>query len=471
MLAVRFEGGAARGRNETPMNSQRYVVMGAGEVGFHLARSLSSEGHSVTVIELDPARCARVDEELDVATVRGNGSHAPVLEQARVEGCDLFIAVSSQDEANLAASLLAKRLGARRSVVRVGAADELIGRRHLYEEAFGADLLLSTQLLTTTRIVNLLRGLNTTAVEHLAEGKVQLRKVALDEASPLVERALAEVELPAGSRVVAFFRGEELVIPSGEDRAERGDEALILGNAEVINKVERMVAGSAGELGSAVIAGGSETGTAVASALEALGAQVRIIERERARARELASRYPGVHVLHGDATDLALLKAERVRDARYFVAVTGHDESNLMASLLAQELGVPEVVALVDRAETSHLWRRLGLMQVFSPRSLAYERIHEYIESGYSANIVSLHKGAAQVLERRLYAASPAAGVTLSEMSPPRGMIVGAVVRGSRVFVPGGRDRLEVGDLVILFVREEELGTVQLLFPGRDATA
>jgi trk system potassium uptake protein TrkA len=176
-------------------------------------------------------------------------------------------------------------------------------------------------------------------------------------------------------------------------------------------------------------------------------------------------------VLHGDATDLALLKAERVRDAAFFVAVTGHDESNLMASLVAQELGVPQVVALVDRAETSHLWRRLGLMQVFSPRALAYERIHEYIEGGYSANIVSLRRGAAQVLERRLHPASPAAGVTLAEFSPPRGLIVGAVVRGGKVFVPRGPDRLEAGDLVILFVHAEELATVQLLFPGGDAPA
>lgn len=453
------------------MSKQRYVVMGAGEVGFHLARSLSQEGHSVTVIELAADRCERLEDELDVAVVRGNGAHVPVLETARVDGCDLFLAVTSDDEANLAASLLSKRLGAARSVVRVGASSELIGHRHVYAEAFGADLLLSTQILTTSRIVNAIRGLNTTAVEYLAAGKVQLRKVALEDSSPLVEKPLAEVELPPGSLIVALFRDDELVIPSGDDRAEPGDEALILGDAEVIGKVERMVSGCAVEIGRVVVAGGSGTGTAVAEAMIGLGAEVQIIERERARARDLAARYPQAHVLHGDATDPALLKSERVSDAGYFVAVTGHDEANLMASLLANEMGVARVVALVDRAETSHLWRRLGLMEVFSPRSLAYERIHEYIESGYSSNIVSLQRGEAQVVERKLFEASPVAGVTLADIAPPRGLIVGAVVRGSKVLVPSGNDRLEVGDLVILFVNEEEMGTVQLLFPGRDAPA
>ena len=450
------------------MDRKRYVVMGAGEVGFHLARTLSQEGHSITVIERDGVRRARIEEELDVAVVAGNGAHLPVLEEAAVGGCDLFIAVSAEDESNLAASLLAKRMGAQRSVVRIGAADEVISNRQVYEEAFAVDLLLSTQLLTTTRIVNQLRGFNTTAVEHFAAGKVQLRKIALDDHSPLASRPLREVALPAGSLVVAFFRGEELIIPAGEDHALPGDEVLVLAAAEVIGEVERMVAAPPEELGTVVIAGGSATGVTVAAVLARLNATVKMVERDRTRARELAARFPDFEVLNGDVTDLALLKAERVAGARSFVAVTGHDETNLMASLLAQELGVPQVVALVDRGETSHLWRRLGLMQVFSPRILAYERVHEYIDGGYSANIVSLRRGAAQVVERRLYEASPAAGVSLAEMSPPRGLIVGAVVRGRRVFVPRGPDRLEVGDLVILFVREEELPTVQLLFPGRD---
>jgi len=450
------------------MERKRYVVMGAGEVGYHLARSLSEEDHDVVIIDADPGPIARADEELDVLTVHGNGAHLPVLERARVADCDLFMAVSSSDEANLAASLLAKSVGARRTVVRVGAADELITHRQVYEDVFGVDLLMSTQLLTTTRILNLIRGHNTVAVEYFAGGKVQLRRIHLREGSPLTLRPLRHVDLPADSLVVALFRGEELIIPGGDDRAEAGDEALILGRTEVISRFERMVTDRPERLGTVVIAGGGASGVTVARALEGFAVEVKLIERSRDRARELAELFPGFEVLHGDATDLSLLKAERIERASTFVALTGHDDTNLMATLLAQDLGVRQVVALVNRGETSHLWERLGLLQVFSPRSLAYERVREYIDSGYSVNIVSLQRGAAQVIERRLFEASPAAGVSLAEMNPPRGLIVGAVVRGRKVFVPRGPDRLEAGDLVILFVREEELGTVQLLFPGRE---
>ncbi len=448
------------------MASQRYVVMGAGEVGFHLARSLSAEGHDVTVIEIDPHKAERVEEELDVGTINGNGAQPAVLKRAGVDRCDLFMAVSSSDEANLAAARIAKHLGAMRTVVRVGEADEVISDRRLLEEVFAVDLLLSTQLLTTTRILNLIRGHNTMAVEYLAGGKVQLRKIRLDGDSPLTRKPLREVALPDDSLVVAYFRGRELIVPSGDDRAEPGDDALILGTTEVIRETERMVSSSQEVVGTVVIAGGGRTGRTVAQALRSFDAQVKIIERDRTDAEELAAMFPEFEVLHGDATDFSLLQAERIDLASIFVALTGNDESNLMASLLARDLGVPRELALVHRAETSHLWRRLGLHHVFSPRALAYARVREYIDSDYSANIVSLQRGAAVVIERRLRAASPVVGATLAELKPPRGLIVGSVVRGGKVFVPDGADRLEAGDLVILFVQEDELDTVRLLFPG-----
>lgn len=442
--------------------------MGAGEVGFHLARTLSHDGHDVIVIETDPARGERVEEEIDAAVVLGNGAEVPVLQRAGVEKCDLFMAVSSCDEANLAASALAKHLGAQRSVVRVGITEDVTTHRRLYETVFGIDQLFSTQLLSTTRILNHILGHNTLAVEYLARGKVQLRKIHLGEGSLLTRKPLHEVDMPSGSLVVAFYRGEDLIIPSGQDKAQAGDDALILCRAESTDRVERMVATKARHRGAVVIAGGGTTGFTVAETLGTQVDRVTIIERDRGCAQSLAAKLPNVEVIHGDATDISLLRSERIGDVRSFIAVTGNDERNLLASLLAQELGVKNVIALVQTTETTELWQRLGQIRVVSPRRIAAERIRNYIRGGYSANIVTLRRGHAQVLERTLAAASPAAGCTLAEIKPPRGVIVGAVVRGDRVFVPRGGDRLEVGDVVILFVQQEHLPTVQLLFPGRE---
>lgn len=448
--------------------SERYVVMGAGEVGFHLARTLSQEGHNVVVIESNPEQRDRVQDAIDAAVVAGNGAHVPVLEAAGVGQSDLFLAVSSNDEANLVASGLAKQLGAKRTVVRVGVAEDVTVHRRLYEEVFGVDLLLSTQLQATIRILNHVLGHNTMEVEYLAQGKIQLRRIHLEAGSPLTERPLHQVAMPAGSRIVALFRGDELIIPSGEDIPEVGGDALVLCKTEVTHRVERLVSPQARAFGKVVIAGGGTTGFNVAQALSHQTDQVKIIERDRRRAEQLAATFPQFEILNGDATDVSLMRAERIADARAFIALMGNDERNLMANLMAQELGVPQVIALVQRTETSHLWRKLGLKNIVSPRRIAAERIKNYIDRGYSANIISLQKGQAQVIERQLAEASPAAGVTLAEMSPPRGLIVGAVARGDKVFVPRGNDRLEVGDTVILFVAEEHVPTVRLLFPGHE---
>ncbi len=454
------------------MASKRYVVMGAGEVGYHLAESLSREGHSVVVIEPDPGARERVAQSLDVSVVAGNGAHLPVLEAAGAQRADLFMAVSSSDEANLTASALARHLGAQRTVVRVGIAEEVTTYRRHYEDVFGVDHLISTQLLATTQILNHILGHNTLAVEYLAKGKVQLRKVQLDKRSPLTRKSLGLQKMPPGSLVVGFYRGEDLLIPSGEDQAQPGDVALILYKTEVLAQLERLFGSRRRSLGYVVIGGGGATALTVANALVGRARKVKIIEQSRPRAEELAALLPEYEIVCGDVTELSLLRSERVEGAHAFVALTGNDEKNLMACLLAQELGISKVVALVQRSETSLLWKKLGTIDVVSPRRIAYQRIQEYIQQDYSGQVVSLAAGKVQVIERRLEPASPAAGVTLAEMSPPRGLIIGAVARkdrvrgGERVFVPQGKDRLEAGDRVILFVAEEEIPTVRLLFPG-----
>ena len=450
--------------------SEHYIVMGAGEVGFYLARKLSQEGHSLVVIESDPEKHNRVEAGIDAMAVLGSGTHVPVLEAAGVRRCDLFIAASSSDEANLAASSLAKRLGARRTVVRIGTVEDVTVHRRVYEEVFRVDLLLSTQLLAATRILNYILGHNTLEVEYLLRGEVQLRKIHLDDRSPLIRAPLRDVKLPEGSLVVALFRGEDLIVPGGDERAQSGDDVLVLCKSGRIDTVESFLVPRPRVPGAVVIAGGGTTCLPIAQALAGQVDGITIIECDRRRAEWLAAQSPHFEVVHGDATELSTLRAANVGRARALVSLMGNDERNLMANLLArEELGVPEVIAKVDRKETSKLWRRLGMMHIVSPRQIASERIHSYIRRGYNANIVSLRNGSAHVLERRLEPASPAAGVTLADLNPPRGVIVGALARGHRVFVPSGRDRLKVGDTVILFVEDEHLSTIRLLFPGRDA--
>jgi len=244
---------------------------------------------------------------------------------------------------------------------------------------------------------------------------------------------------------------------------------LLIGPPDAVEECERKATGRSRHLGLVVVAGGGETAQAVLARLEGQARRLKVIEAVRSRAEELAARFPNADIVHGDATDMSVLASEGVGTAKNFIALTGHDETNLMACLLAQELGARELTALVQKSETSSLWRKVALLDVVSPRTIAAEKIHGYIESNYEPHIVSFENGAAQFIQRRVYPQSAVAGGKLASIEIPQGLLVAAILRDGRARIPRGEDRIEAGDDVILFVKRSEAGVAQLLFPGADA--
>ncbi|MEZ4290335.1 MAG: NAD-binding protein [Myxococcota bacterium] len=339
----------------------------------------------------------------------------------------------------------------------------------VYEKNFKADLLLSTQLLTTTRVLNYVLGYNTLDIEYIAGGALQVRRTAIEAGSVLTQVPLSEANLPKGCLILAFISEGRVVVPTGSDRAKVGDDVLVIGTRDTISEVERRVSGHSQRVGLVVIAGGGDTARTVINGLEGQAARIKVIELDRVRAEALAAEFPHHDVIHGDATDMSVLASEGVGDARNFIALTGNDETNLMACLLAQELGARQLTALVQKSETSTLWRKVALLDVVSPRTIAAERIRTYIDSNYEPHIVSFENGAAEFIQRRVHAMSPTEGGLLENIEIPRGLLVAAVMRGGQAIIPRGGYRFEVGDEVVLFVRREEIGTAQLLFPGTDS--
>ncbi|HVS15514.1 MAG TPA: Trk system potassium transporter TrkA [Thermoanaerobaculia bacterium] len=447
--------------------TRRFTVMGAGELGTHLARTLHQEGHDVVLIDVDPERRSRVEDELDLSFVVGNATQIPVLEQAGVAGTELFIAASNSEEANLTASVLAKDLGAKRTAVRLETTEELTTYRSRYETLFHADLLLSPQVLATTQILNIVLGHNTHEIDFLAQGRIQLRTIDIQPGCDATQSTLREIAMPPGSLVVGYLdAAHELSIPTPDQHPQAGGQALVLCTSDAAPKVEKLFSSRFVDPEQVVIGGAGRKGIGVARALRGRVGDVKLIERDRRKAERVAAAMPDIQVIHGDATDANLLRAERADKPDAFVAAMAHDETNLLACLIAQEAGAREVIAVVRRTETSRLWKQTGRLHVVSPRFLAAERITDYIRNGYKPNLISLEGGALKVFQRTIHPASAVVGVSLEELNPPHGLLVGAVVRDEDVFVPNARDRMESGDQVILFVHRAELPTVRLLFPG-----
>lgn len=441
------------------------VIVGAGEVGHHLADILSREDHSVSVIDPDPAKARRMTESLDVQALVGDGTRADVLTQAGASKADLVVAVSDEDRVNMLACLLSKRLGAKRVILRLKDTSRLEGYRYFYKQALGFDVVLSTAELAAEEILSTVRERHALEVETFADGRVQLRRLRLREESELTAEPIASLRLPAGVLVVAVSRKDKFFVPSGEDQMAVEDQIYIIGEARDCDAFERMAGEKMSWKRSVVIMGAGSIGRQIARSLRGTaGVSILIIERDPARARMAAAESPEeVLVLEGDATDLDLLLEERIGDANVFIATTGDDENNMVACHLAKSLTVERTVALVNKASYRQIYDLLGIDQAISPRVLCANSILRFVRSGSPAAIAVIGDGKAEVLE---LTARFSEAKRIKNLGLPRGAVVGALVRGDVVKIPTGETQIEPGDQVIVFTLPENLEQVERTFRG-----
>jgi trk system potassium uptake protein TrkA len=446
------------------------AVIGAGEVGYHLAEILSRDEHRVSVIDADPSKARRLMETLDVHVVVGDGSRVDVLTKAGVPKADLVIAVTDHDLVNMLCCTLARKLGARRVILRLQDTSLLEGYRYFYKSAIGFDVVLSTSELAAEEIVNSVRQHNALEVESFAQGRVQLRRFRLPEGSPLVGPALAELDLPSGILIVALARGDVFVVPDGSQVLEKEDQIFVLGESEGLDEFERLTGAPAQGRRSVVILGAGSLGREVTRRLKAVaGISIRVIEREPGRARALAAEHTGdVLVLEGDATDLDLLYEEGIGEANVFVATSDDDELNMVVCQLARSLGVQRTMAVVNKASYRKIYDLLGIDQAISPRVLCANRILRFVRSEAVEAIAVLGEGRAQVLEVIVGNLGRKGTQKLRALGLPKGTVIGALVRDDEVLVPHGDTPVHTGDLAIVFTLPDNVDRALALLRGHE---
>lgn len=445
------------------------VVVGAGEVGYHIADILSREEHRVIVIENDPSQAQRLQESLDVQVLVGDATRVAILTQAGATKADLVVAVSNDDHVNMLTCTLAKHLGAKRVILRLHDLSQLTGFRYFYKQTLGFDLVLSTDELAAEEILGTVRQHRALEVESFADGRVQLRRLRIREPGELTADTLADLKLPHGLLVVAVARKDQFFVPGGDDKLAVDDQVYLIGRGPDLDQFE-LLAG-APKLGrrSVVIMGGGGVGEQIARRLDRTsGVSVRVIERSAARAREIAPGFSkNVMVLVGDATDLDLLMEERIGEANVFVATTADDERNIVACQLARSLGVERTVAMVNKASYRQIYDLLGVDRAISPRILCANHILRFVRSRSVSSIAVIADGRAEVLELEAHYKDGRPERKVRSLGLPRGTVVGAVVRGGEVIIPGGDTVIRDGDQVILFTLPENVPAVEQIFrPG-----
>jgi trk system potassium uptake protein TrkA len=440
----------------------KIVIVGAGEVGTHLGAVLSGRGDDVTIVEHNPERAARVDEELDVRVITGPGGSAATLHQAEVDASDYFIAMTSNDESNLVACSLARAIGARTVICRIH--DLIYTETGLlnYPLHFGIDMMLNPEALSAAEFAKSIRNPGRLAVEHIARGMIEAQRIRVDAAAPWQGKALRELRLPAEVRVGYTERGGVEDVPTADTVIEAGDVVTVFGPPDQLDQIRPKLDPQArtGEV-RVVIFGGSETAVALIRLLNHPRFRVSVIERNLDKCRRLAERFAQVTFINGDGTSLRLLEEEQVGMADYFVASTSDDERNVMTSVQAAKLGARHVQTVVNKTDyediLDNLRGTLRIETLVSPRRVTANEVVRYISPEPWIELFRFPRQAARIVEIRVAADSPAAGKTLRELGWPRHAVAVALLHKFQAKVPGADDRILGGDRVVVVTREDNL--------------
>lgn len=441
------------------------IIIGAGKVGFSIAQLLSSEEHDVVVIEQDEERSQLIDQVLDVKVINGSGASWRVLENAGVRNADMIVAVTELDELNMIACLLAKQYGVKTTVARVRNTEYVETPYFSPESLLGIDLIINPERVTAMEIAKIVMNPEALNVEYYAQGRVQLLELLIEEKSPLAGVRIKTLD-SSKYVIVAITRKHHTIVPGGNDTIHAGDHIFVVANTHDMPEVLKSIGVKRHRAENVIILGGGRTGCYVAQILEKrrLPINIKIIEKDPKRAREVSYLVRNALVINGDGSDLDLLESENVGQSDMYIAVSNDDKLNLLSSLIARNLGVPKTIAKVKRSDIMPLMQQVGVDVVFSPRLLTAGAILKYIRYGDIISVTVLGEEQAEMIELIAQPGSVAINKELHTIRFPKGSVLGAIVRENTVIIPSGNSIIQAGDQLMIFTLLKSVHKVEKLF-------
>jgi trk system potassium uptake protein TrkA len=432
------------------------VIVGAGEIGRHLAIDLSRRGHTISVIESDGPRAAELEREIEAKVIVGDGCSINLLAEARIGDCELFLALTSENTVNLMSASIAKSLGVERVISRVHPGLQREEWLFDFRGHFNIDHIFSSERLSAIELAKFIRNPDSLVVEEIARGKIELQQVKVSPKSDVLGKPLREINFPGRTRIALVSRGDVHEVPNAETILEAADIITIFGEPrklrQLVESLQKEVSKKEGP--SVVIFGGGEYGFALAQMLESWDCRVRIFERDVDLANDLADKLSNTTVINADATSLSELEEEQVGEADFFVATSSSDEDNVMTCLQANSLGAQNCLTLIHRADyakaISGSGRHFGVVAAVSPREASRREISRFLTTENFHVVRKLGHG--MVIETQINGGAKADGKKVGEIKWPEGCVLVGLLKGLHATVPSADDVLSKGDQVFAVV-------------------
>ena len=439
------------------------IILGAGQVGTSVAKNLAAERHNITVIDRDPVKLKELASKYDLRTVTGNAGHPSVLKEAGIADCELLIAVTEIDEVNMMACKIASSIfQVPKRIARVRSSEYLADPRLSGGDVFDISHVISPEALLANYVENLVAYPEAIQILEFANRQVCLVAVRAKAGGLLVGDRIGNLRThlkTTDARIVAIFRGKDAVQPKADAVIEEGDEVFFLSRTADMRRVMEELRKADRPVKRIMIAGGSEFSYQLAKDLEG-SYSVKLIEANEKRAHQLVALLDKTLVLQGNENDSELLINEDIAHVDLFVAATGDDERNIIASLLAKKMGAHRVVALIHQGAYVGVLEDSKIDIVVGLADVTIGSILTHVRRADVARVHSLRRGAAESLEIVIHgneSTSRCVGRRVDAIEWPAGALLGAVVRGQEVLMAHHDLVLQSEDHLILFVTEKKM--------------
>jgi len=443
----------------------KVIIVGAGEVGFHIASHLARENKNVVVIDKDPAAIRRVSDNIDVQVVIGSGSSPVILKEAGIKETEILVAVTDSDDTNLGACMVSDLISpATKKLCRIRYSDYDEYHEAFREHAPHIDTIINPEIEVVKKIFRLMSVPGAVEVGDFADGRLVFIGIYIDESAKLSGVRLSDIYAKTGKQsplIAAVVRDEELIIPRGKHRLKAGDLIYFISEKEKLIESLSLFDKNVEPIGRVMIVGGGSIGFRLASLLEENYISTKIIEKNPDRCAELAEKLNKAVVLHGDGSDQELLREENIQDMDVVVTLTNDEETNILTSLLAKRMGASKIITKVSKFSYIPLISMIGLEQVVSPRLSAINTILQHIRVGKVLAAKSIIDEQAEVMEAVALETSDIVGKPIREISIPKGALVTGIMRQDTVIIPTGESVIEPNDRIIIFAEKQAIPEIE----------
>ena len=438
----------------------RILVIGAGQVGLTIVQALHDE-HEITVLDLDPQRLTAISHRSDVTTLEGNGASRETLVGAGIGRMDLVIACTSQDEPNIIAAMLSRKLAPdAQTIVRTSNVEYLELWR---ERQLDVDFVVSSELEAAYAVTRTIGVPTARQTDVFAEGQVQIVEfdVPSRASSDVVGVPLREAKIPENSKVASIIRGDELILPVGTESIQPGDRIVVIGSPDAARAWSALMApGGTKRVRDVVVYGAGRAGLAIARMLIGQDIAVKLIEPEVARARQVAEELPAAQVYQATGLDPEFIERERIGRATAAIFAMRDDAKNLYAATLAKLHGVTFTIAVAHEPSSPGVFERAGVDIAVDPRTLTAEEIVRFAHDPRTQQVAMLEGDRYEILDIICRDESSLVGKRFREL-PMTGALIGAIVRDGKAIFPHGDDVLMGGDRAIVFTESKRVPEVE----------